>query len=127
MFGFVQGFSIFDVIEEVDKKELGKDELLLEFDSIMYKVLLEEIEKDEELKKMGSYYIIKVCLFFLYKVERETNNLKWIANVGETMGSNYHPLVFDLYYYFFIKDLITFVDLLVIYADDTTFIAKKWT
>ena len=94
MFGFVQGFSIFDVIEEVDKKELGKDELLVEFDSIMYKVLLEEIEKDEELKKMGSYYIIKVCLFFLYKVERETNNLKWIANVGETMGFKLSPLGF---------------------------------
>jgi hypothetical protein len=41
------------------------------------------------------------------------------------MGLKLSPIIFDLYYFYAIKDILFVMDLIILYADDTTMVVKK--
>ena len=41
------------------------------------------------------------------------------------MGFKLSPIIFNLYYFYKIKDILFVMDLIVIYDDDTTMVVKK--
>ena len=61
----MQNNSIYDMIDRVDRFEIDKKDILIllvlnsAFDSKESKLLLDEMEKDKEIKNLCSYYIIK--------------------------------------------------------------------
>ena len=84
------------------------------------KILLEEIEKDNEIKNLCSYYIIKIRGILIVKFRKRN---KWHTLVPIELKLS--PIIFELYYYYQIKESLFIMELIVIYDDDMTMIVKK--
>ena len=131
-FGFITGYSTLDVLDYMNDINLGEGELILAldlakaFDSVPHSILLEKLENNNILKEIGVYTIIKIWLYLLSKSCYTVNGVKWENNVGLPMGLRFSPIVFNLYFFFVIKELkVEIRRRLISYADDTTVILKK--
>ena len=132
-YGFLKNKSIFDVIKKVDEIKVEEDEILIlldlkrAFDSVSHNKLIEQLEKDNEIKKLWVYQIIKIWMYLIQKSNLEMNNVQWKFNVGVPMGLKFSPLIFNLYLFYIFNDnkLNEILPFIVAYADDTTF-KMKW-
>ena len=78
-----------------------------------------------EIKNMRTYNILKVWLKLLKGAYMYTNNIRWRFKRGLPMGLKFSPIVFDLYFYYSIKDLIEIPEAIVAFADDTTIVINE--
>ncbi len=130
-FGFVCNGDCKNAVNQVQKIGLKNENIIIfldlkrAFDSVNHEILEKSIENDMEIKNMRTYNILKIWLKLLKGAYMYTNNIRWRFKRGLPMGLKFSPIVFDLYFYYSIKDLIEIPDTIVAFADDTTIVINE--